>query len=204
MRAVRHRSTRVVTRLLPLLLACSCATVRPPPDGLRTAPDAVAKAEQQVKQAAKVREVAATISGVIAGAGGVVLLGSQLQPIQTAPGSSDPSLAGIPTTAERLQQLSADNKSRDRTIAAGLALGSVGVFLGACVASAVMEDGASEWLAEQRAKETRDLTPVEADANRALLDAARLAARAAPTPGWTLRPGQRRARQHVEAPPLVR
>lgn len=190
---------------IALLVSASCVTPRPAPRGLATSAESVATAERQVKDARKVREVAASLAGIVAGAGGVVLLGSQLQPIQASPGSTDPSLAGFQTASQRLQELALDNKSRDRTIAAGLLVGSLGGFLVACVASAVIDDGASEWLVAQREGEARELAVSERDANRALLEAA-LAAQNGPkeTGGRTLRAGQKGARgPRVKPLPVV-
>ena len=190
--------------LIALFGSSGCVTTRPAALGLRTEPDAVAKAEQQTRNAAKVREVAATVAGIMAGAGGVVFLGSQLQNVQTAPSTNDPSVAGFQTTTQRLQALALDNRNRDRSIAAGLTIGALGVFIGACVASALVDDGASEWLLEQRQQEARDLTPTEAVANRALLEAALEAQKGPPEPGGrTLRPGQRRRRTSVEVLPVM-
>jgi hypothetical protein len=189
--------------VLLLTVGSACASVRPPPLGLRADQSAVAKAERQAKQAAEVRSAAAAIAGIAGGVGGVVLLGSQLQPVSVAPGATDPSLAGFQTEAQRLQQLSMDNKTRDRTIAASILLGAAGVFLGACVVSAVIDDGASEWLAIQRQREQQDLTPTEADANRELLAAAREAQKVPAPPGRTLRPGQKRRSTAIEALPLL-
>ena len=179
-------------RWLALVLVNSaCVTTRPPPLGLATSQDAIAKAERQAKLGARFREVGGTIAGIAAGVGGVVLLGSQLQPTLSAPTVSDPSLAGLQTAAERAQQFAADNKTRDRTIAATVLIGSVIVFLGACVASAIVDDGASDWLAEQRARELADLTPSETEANSKLLEAAQQAQKLPPEPGHTKTPRQR-------------
>lgn len=179
-------------RWLALMLVSSvCVTTRPPPLGLATSQDAIAKAERQAKLGARFREVGGTIAGIAAGVGGVVLLGSQLQPTQSAPTVSDPSLAGLQTAAERAQQFAADNKTRDRTIAATVLIGSVIVFLGACVASAIVDDGASDWLAEQRERELADLAPSETEANSKLLEAAQRAQKLPPEPGHTKTPRQR-------------
>ncbi len=181
--------------LIALLVSSACVTTRPAPLGLRTEPGAVAKAEQQTRDAAKVREVAAAAAGIMAGIGGVVFLGSQLQPVQTAPSTNEPSVAGFQTATQQLQQRALDNRDRDRSISAGLLVGGLGVFLGACVASALVDDGASEWLLEQREQEKRELTPTESQANRELLEAA-LEAQKQPqeSGGRTLRPGKRRTR----------
>ncbi|MDP3232986.1 MAG: hypothetical protein Q8N26_09425 [Myxococcales bacterium] len=182
--------------LIALFVGSACVTTRPAPLGLKTDPAAIAKAEQQTRDAAKVREVAAAVAGIMAGIGGVVFLGSQLQPVQTAPSTNEPSIAGFQTATQQLQQRALDNRDRDRAISAGLLVGGLGVFLGACVASAIVDDGASEWLLEQREQEQRELTPTESQANRELLEAA-LEAQKRPTEpgGRTLRPGQRRARR---------
>lgn len=177
--------------LLPLLMGSACATTRPPPLGLATSQEVIAKAERQAKLGARFREVGGTIAGITAGVGGVVLLGSQLQPTQNVPGVGDPSLAGLQTAAERAQQFAADNKTRDRTIASTVLIGSVIVFLGACVASAIVDDGASEWLARQRALELADLAPSETEANSKLLEAAQRAQKLPAEPGHTLEPRQR-------------
>lgn len=177
--------------LLPLLMGSACATTRPPPLGLATSQEVIAKAERQAKLGARFREVGGTIAGIAAGVGGVVLLGSQLQPTQNVPGVGDPSLAGLQTAAERAQQFAADNKTRDRTIASTVLIGSVIVFLGACVASAIVDDGASEWLARQRALELADLAPSETEANSKLLEAAQRAQKLPAEPGHTLKPRQR-------------
>lgn len=177
--------------LLPVLMGSACATTRPPPLGLATSQEVIAKAERQAKLGARFREVGGTIAGIAAGVGGVVLLGSQLQPTQNVPGVGDPSLAGLQTAAERAQQFAADNKTRDRTIASTVLIGSVIVFLGACVASAIVDDGASEWLARQRALELADLAPSEAEANSKLLEAAQRAQKLPAEPGHTLKPRQR-------------
>lgn len=169
----------------------ACVTTRPPPLGLATSQEAIAKAERQAKLGARFREVGGSIAGIAAGVGGVVLLGSQLQPTQGVASSVDPSLAGLQTAAERAQQFAADNKSRDRTIAATVLIGSVVVFLGACVASAIVDDGASEWLAEQRALELAELTPSETEANSKLLEAVQRAQKLPAEPGHTLKPRQR-------------
>ena len=74
-------------------------------------------------------------------------------------------------------------------------MGALGVFLGACVASAIVDDGASEWLLEQREQEKLELTPSESQANRDLLEAALVAQQQPQEPGGrTLRPGKRRTR----------
>lgn len=190
--------------LIALLGSSACVTTRPAPLGLGTAPDAVAKAEQQAHNSAKVREVAAAVAGVMAGIGGVVFLGSQLQPVATAPSTNEPSVAGFQTATQRLQELALDNRNRDRSISAGLLVGALGAFLGACVASALVDDGASEWLVEQRQHEARDLTPPESVANRELLEAALDAQKGPQEPGGrTLRPGQRRRRTSVEVLPVM-
>lgn len=182
--------------LIALIVSSACVTTRPAPLGLRTDPDAVAKAEQQTKDAAKVREVAAAVAGIMAGIGGVVFLGSQLQPVQTAPSTNEPSISGFQTATQQLQQRALDNRDRDRSISAGLLVGALGGFVGACVASAIVDDGASEWLLAQRQEEARELTPTEAQANRELLEAALEAQQQPQEPGGrTLRPGQRRARK---------
>lgn len=179
-------------RWLTLLLVCSaCVTTRPPPLGLATSQDVIARAERQAKLGARFREVGGTIAGIAAGVGGVVLLGSQLQPTQNVPGVGDPSLAGLQTAAERAQQFAADNKTRDRTIAATVLIGSVIVFLGACIASAIVDDGASDWLGEQRERELADLTPSETEANSKLLEAAQQAQKLPAEPGRTLTPRKR-------------
>lgn len=163
------------------MLRWACVTTRPPPLGLATSQEAIAKAERQAKLGARFREVGGSIAGIAAGVGGVVLLGSQLQPTQGATTVSDPSVAGLQTAAERAQQFAADNKTRDRTIAATLLIGSVVFFLGACVASAIVDDGASEWLAEQRARELAELTPGgELEAARGGAARAEAACRAGP------------------------
>ncbi|MBL8940634.1 MAG: hypothetical protein JNM69_39180 [Archangium sp.] len=174
-----------------LFVSSACVTTRPPPLGLAASQDAIAKAERQAKLGARFREVGGTLAGIAAGIGGVVLLGSQLQPTQSAATVTDPSLAGLQTAAERAQQFAAENKARDRTIAASVLIGSVVVFLGACVASAIVDDGASEWLAEQRARELADLTPSESEANSKLLEAALAAQKLPAEPGHTLKPRQR-------------
>lgn len=173
------------------LVSSACVTTRPPALGLATSQDAIAKAERQAKLGARFREVGGTIAGIAAGIGGVVLLGSQLQPTQGAATVTDPSLAGLQTAAERAQQYAADNKTRDRTIAASVLIGSVVVFLGACVASAIVDDGATDWLAEQRLRELADLTPSETEANSKLLEAAQRAQKLPAEPGHTSRPRQR-------------
>ncbi len=181
--------------LIALFVGSACVTTRPAPLGLKTDTAAIAKAEQQTKDAAKVREVAAAVAGIMAGIGGVVFLGSQLQPVQTAPSTNEPSIAGFQTATQQLQQRALDNRDRDRSISAGLLVGGLGVFLCACVASAIVDDGASEWLLEQRKTEARELTSTESQANRELLEAA-LEAQKRPTEpgGRTLRPGKRRTR----------
>lgn len=179
-------------RWLTILLLCSaCVTTRPPPLGLATSQDVIAKAERQAKLGVRFREVGGTIAGIAATVGGAVLLGSQLQPTPGSVPLSDPSLAGLQTAAERAQQFAADNTTRDRAISATVLIGSVVVFLGACVASAVVDDGASDWLAEQRERELADLTPSEAEANSKLLEAAQRAQKLAPEPGRTLTPRRR-------------
>lgn len=190
--------------LIALFGSSACVTTRPTTLGLSTDATAVAKAEQQTKNAAKVREVAATVASIMAGIGGAVFLGSQLQNVQTAPSNNDPSVAGFQTTTQRLQELALDNRNRDRSIVAGLMIGALGGFLGACVASALVDDGASEWLLEQRQQEARDLTPTEAVANRQLLEAALEAQKGPKEPGGrTLRPGQRRRRTSIEVLPVM-
>lgn len=184
------------------LLLCGvmgCATTRATPQGLMSDPDDVALSERRVKEAARVREVGATIASVGAVAGTILLMGSQLQPVQTV----DPSFGTVPVDTQLLQQRAVENRNRDRTIASTILLSSIGVFLGACIVSAFIDGGSSEWLAEQRALEARQLAPVEAEANQKLYEAAKKAQGLAPEPGTTTRPGQRAPRRRTQALPLL-
>lgn len=180
------------------LLSMGCLGARPA-IGLKASWEDVAKAERQARDAAKVREIGAAVAGVGVGLGLIFVVAAQAQ---TTNPVIDPVLAQGSDVGNRLRELTAQNARRDNTIGTGLVAGSIGAFLLACAASALVDGGASDWLVAQREQERRELVPDERLANEALLEAVQRAQRLPPEPGQTLRPGMRAVRKRAVKAPL--
>lgn len=180
-------------------VALGCVTGRGAPRGLQSDGDQVAEAERLVKKAANVREIGAGLSGVAAGVGALLLIGTQAQP---TPSPADSSFGNVPVQSEVVRQRILQVKENDRTYGVATIVGALGVFLGACLVSAGIDAGSSEWLLEQRSLEVEQLTVPENEANRRLFEAAKEAQKLPAPSGTTIRPTDRKRPRRERVPVL--